>query len=201
MRSSFTLLSGSDALAVVRARHVCAQEDHGITDAQLVARSRTGWNRRRAGAVRWRGSPVRTAEQGADAQQQLAQDERFRQVVVGAQLEAADAVGVGERADRTRTGVGHRDAASRAGRRSRPFGQHHVEHDEVDAAALDPFECRSAVANELGVETFGDEVVADHLAERTLVLDDEAEARHAARTSVRRRATRRRSVRRARFRR
>ena len=88
--------------------------------------------RRRAGRLERRAA----AQHGVDAGQQLARVEGLGQVVVGADLEADDAVDVlalgGEHDDR-RAVVG--GAQAPADRQAVLAGQHQVEHDQVDGLA------------------------------------------------------------------
>ena len=58
--------------------------------------------------------------------------------------------------------------------------EHDVEHDEIDAAAIETIERCLAVAHQLDLVTVQREVVAHHLAQRAFVFDDQDRTAHDA---------------------
>ena len=104
---------------------------------------------------------------------QLARRERLRHVVVGAELETDDPVGLlaaGRQHD-------HRQARARADPAAelepvRP-GQHEVEHDEARRVALDELARPAPVGRLERLEALALQVADDDLADRRLVVDDE----------------------------
>ena len=89
---------------------------------------------------------ARAAQDDLDARQQFARAERLGQVVVGAHLQADDAIGFlaarGQHDDRD-VGVGAQRAAQRE---AVVAGQHEVEHDQVECALVQRLPHRAAVA-------------------------------------------------------
>ena len=113
------------------------------------------------------------AQDGVDAQQQLARLEGLRQVVVGAGLQPADAVvGVaagGQQQDRRR----HASRAGRGQREAVLAGHHHVEHDQVE---LEPFEQPAGVGGVAGggdQEAVAGEELLQQRPDPRVVVDDE----------------------------
>jgi hypothetical protein len=115
----------------------------------------------------------RTAQDGADARDQLAGGEGLDDVVVGAELQAGDAVGLlaarGEQDDRDARAL----LLAHPAHDLQPVdpGHHQVEHDEVRPAAREGVERRVAVRDDLGVVAGALEVARDDLADRRLVVD------------------------------
>ena len=109
-----------------------------------------------------------------DARQQLARVEGLGQVVVGADLEADDAVDVldlgGEHDDRRRV-VGRAQAA--ADRQAVFAGQHQVEHDQVDGLARQHAVQRLGVFGQQDLEAFLRQVAAQQVADARIVVDDD----------------------------
>jgi hypothetical protein len=152
------------ALAAPGARALSAEVDLVAREPQHVAA---------------RGGRLVPPEEHADAQQELAQVERLRQVVVGGVLEAADAVLVAaERGEHQHRGVVAPPAHRAEHGQAVGAGQHDVEDHRVDAAALQARERLVAPLHELRAVALEAEIVADHLAERSLVLDDQTPAGH-----------------------
>ena len=116
------------------------------------------------------------AEHRADARQQLARVEGLGQVVVGAELEADDLVDVlaprREHQDRQRRPLGRRpDAATDL--QAVDAGQHHVEQDDVEAAAAQRGQAALAVGGDGDLELVLAEVLGHHRAQTGVVLDEE----------------------------
>ena len=123
------------------------------------------------------GQPVaaraRAAEHGADARQQFFQVERLGDVVVGAEVEALQLVGL------LRARRQHDDG------RLAPFpqephqfeavaaGEHDVEHDEVRGEVAGGRDGQVPVAHALDVEAVVDEVVPQHARQRRIVFNDQ----------------------------
>ena len=135
-------------------------------------RSTTG--RRRLDRDALLGSP----EEGPDPGRQLAQAERLRDVVVGAQLEPDDLVELGV------LGRQHHDRHARLGPDdpadldAGQLGQHEVEEDQVGPVPPEARERFTAVGRLDHPESLCLECVRERLAERRLVLDDEDRSCH-----------------------
>jgi hypothetical protein len=119
------------------------------------------------------------AQDRAQPRQKLARAERFRQVVVGAEFEADDAVGLlalgGEHQ--------HRHVAEGADAPARLeavyVGQHHVEDDRVGRAAADLFKpCQRRRRPAHGKAVAG-KIVRQHGGKPRVVVDDQDFFRHA----------------------
>jgi hypothetical protein len=129
------------------------------------------------------GVAAAAAEDGLDAQQQLAHAEWLGDVVVGAELEADDAVDlVAARADHDHGdaagALAHPQVAADLG--AGHVGQHPVEEDEVRRTALaeEAHRGRAVLARpERGV-TLALEAVAQGLDQVLLVIDEEDRAGH-----------------------
>ncbi len=118
--------------------------------------------------------PRAAAQDRRDAQQQLLQVERLREVVVAAGLEAAHAVlgGAlhGQEQHRRLDAVA---AQLRAELEPVHVRHHDVEHDEVERLGAQTREARRAVVRDVGLVALGFEVLADPGRKMLLVVDDE----------------------------
>ena len=116
---------------------------------------------------------VAPAEHGAHARRQLARREGLGDVVVGAELEPDDPVGLFA----ARRQHDHGQVAARpdppAQRQPVGAGQHHVEDDEVGWAAFDQLPRGVAVARLDRVKAVALEVAGDNVAHDRLVVDDQ----------------------------
>src|SRR3954469_11596430 len=113
------------------------------------------------------------AKHRADAGHQFAQLAGLCDVVVGAEFEADDAV---DRArGRRQHDDGNVDAALQVANDRKPvfLGHVEVEHDEVRHVGLDHAAQAFAAVAQRDAETVHLEVIADHLAGRRLVVDDD----------------------------
>ncbi len=120
----------------------------------------------------------RPAQDAADAQQQFARLEGLRQIVVGTDLEAGQAIGeVGARGQ-------HEDRQLRCRpRRPRPDGlrqfeaglarHHHVEDDEVEGQAFQPLAGCGGMSGRRDAIAVVGEVARQRLADHTVIIDDE----------------------------
>jgi cob(I)alamin adenosyltransferase len=136
----------------------------------------------RALAVRRVAVAVHTTEHRVHACDQLGGRERLDDVVVGAELQADDAVGLLA----TRRQQDHGDVAVLAQPRHHlqavEAGQHHVEHDEVRPVLERGLDGGRAVGGGDGVKPVATEVARDDLRDRRLVVDheDRLRKRHAS---------------------
>ena len=125
-----------------------------------------------SGASSLRGGP-RAAQHGADAGDDLGAAERLDHVVVGAELEADDAVGLraagGEHDDR-HAGAGADRAADVA---AVAVGQVEVEQDQVGVEALGQLERAGGGAGDVRLEALAGERLGERLRDRALVLDEQ----------------------------
>src|SRR5579872_2413581 len=114
-----------------------------------------------------------TAEQSAYARQQLAEVERFRQVVIGADIEAAHAVlhGIARRQHEDRHGVSPQPDGA-ADLPAIGTGQHQVQDDEVELLYGSETQSLGAIRHALDVEVRLLEPAADELRDRLIVLDE-----------------------------
>jgi len=132
--------------------------------------------------ARWRGLEVRgqgarSPQDRADAREQLARHEGLGQVVVGAHLEADDAVHVlAARGQHQDGGVGV-CAAGRAQVAAQAEAvlarHHHVEHDEVDLVALERELHFAAVCSGGAAQALLLEIVGEQAADLAIVVDDQ----------------------------
>jgi len=98
---------------------------------------------------------MHAAEHGANPRDELAWIERFRQVVVRAELKAHDSVDVVAARREHDDGEGRfRANASEHVEAAEPR-QHHVEHDEGEALATRHLETDGPVVRHLDLEPFG----------------------------------------------
>ena len=108
-----------------------------------------------------------------DSARELTGGKRLRHVVVGAELEADDAVGLLA----SRGQHDHRQVAARADppaqREAVGARQHHVEDDELRRGPLDQLAGGVPVAGDEGVEPVALEVADDDVTHDRLVVDDE----------------------------
>jgi len=116
---------------------------------------------------------ARAPQDALDAREQLARAERLRQVVVGAHLQADDAVDfLGARGE-------HDDRQARAGaqvaaqREAAVAGQHEVEHHDVGRAAFEHAPHLAPVGRERDAKTVALQVLAEQLADLGVVVDDQ----------------------------
>ena len=143
----------------------------GRSAPEHLARDRI---QRQVGELQLLHAPGRTAEQRAQAREQLLQREGLHQVVVGARVEAGNAV-----ADRA-SGRQHQDRHGRALGAQLPrdleavdAGQHHVEHDRVGGGVRHGGEGLRAVLGEHELVPLGLERPHERVAHGRLVLDDQ----------------------------
>ena len=119
---------------------------------------------------------VRPPQQRAHARHQLVRAERLREVVVGAQLEADDALGLlgagGQHDDRDRRGrlVGTKQPADL---QAVDVRQHQVEHQQLRRTRRDRLQRLAAGGGALGEETGLVEITSDELGDVRIVLDDQ----------------------------
>ena len=135
------------------------------------------------------------ARDGANARQQLAMAERLGHVVVGAEVEAPDAVGLfaarGQQDDRHGSALAQLAADVEAAQ----TGQHHVEHHQVGHRALGERQRLLAAVRQGGSVALLAQRVADDVGDVAVVVDDEDV--HAFLVSRSRAAIRPRTARRA----
>lgn len=116
---------------------------------------------------------VQAAQDGAHPRSHFARAERFGDVIVAAQFKADDAVDlVGTRGEKEHRQVGvaaQRAADVKAG----DVGQADVEHDEIDAALLQPRQRLAAQRAALGGEALGAQRVAQRIGDGRFVVDDQ----------------------------
>ncbi len=141
------------------------------------------------GPVDHRGAPglrpaLRAPQQGADPGHELARAERLRDVVVGAELEAHDPVGLlgagGQHDDGQRARLG-RPAEGAADLQAVDAGQHEVEDDEVRHAGADEGEGLAAVAERVGDVAGPRQVALEQFGDVAVVFDNEDVAHEAGR--------------------
>ena len=121
---------------------------------------------------------LRAAEERPDPGRQLAQAERLRHVVVGAELEADDLVELrvlGREHDDRHARLGADDPADLDAGQLR---QHQVEEDEVGLVGPEARQRLAPVGRRDDPEAVRLERVDERLAERRLVVDDEDRACH-----------------------
>ena len=124
-----------------------------------------------------RGAP---AQDRAQPRQQLARAEGLGEVIVGAELESDDAIGLlaarGEHQDRE-IGSGPHAATHLE---AIEIGEHHVEDQGVDPAARGAREPARAVATRRHLETRRAEILGEHRGEALVVFDDQDALGHAS---------------------
>ena len=115
-------------------------------------------------------------EDGADPRDDLACAERLDHVVVGAELEADDAVGLlaagGQHDDRHPGALPELAADVEPG----PVGKHHVEQDEVGLELRRELERLGRRSGDLRLEALTADRLGERLRDRRLVLDEEDRA-------------------------
>ena len=130
-------------------------------------------------ALRLVGLAPLAAQDGLDPRQQLGAAERLGDVVVGADLEADDAVdlvALGRQDDHRRRhalaaqDAEHLDAAH--------AGQHHVEEDEVEPLAAGGLERRLAIGGGGDLVALAGQVEGERLAQGGIVLDQQQAPSH-----------------------
>jgi hypothetical protein len=128
------------------------------------------------------------AQHGADAGQQLARIARLGQVVVGAQFQADDAVGL------LAHGRQHDDGGAVGGRQAAAdgqavlAGQHDVEHHQIDRASGQHLFHGAGVGRGLDGVAVATQEVGHDVADAGIVVDDEdTGAAHRARSGAGRR--------------
>ncbi len=124
-----------------------------------------------------------TPEHGADAGHQLGHGEGLDDVVVGAGVQAADAVSLfapgGEHDDRQVAGLIAR-AQAPADLHARHLGQHPVQQDQVRRLLVDHHQRQVPVAGDADAIAFLVEIVLEQGGQGILVLDHKNIGRHAA---------------------
>jgi hypothetical protein len=116
---------------------------------------------------------VAAAQHAADAGQQLARLERFRQVIVGAHFQAQDAVQrlvAGSQHDHRQRGRGAQLAAQA---QAVVAGQVQVQHDQVRARLVELFPHGAAVRRALRAVAIGLQVIGQQRADIAVVVDDQ----------------------------
>ena len=114
-----------------------------------------------------------------DAGGQLARVERLGQIVVCADLQSDDAIDVlaagGQQND------GHGGAPSKGAQNLEAvlLGQHHVENDELVAAARREIDCACARMMGIDIKPFAAQQLADQLAQLPVVVHDQDGPGHA----------------------
>src|SRR2546430_5842359 len=114
-----------------------------------------------------------SAQKRAHPAAELANRERLRDVVVGAELETEHLVELvvarGQHDDRH----GARGPEPLADLEAVELRQHHVEHDQVDVLALEAFECLLAVTRLQHTKAVAFEGIGEELLNRVLVVDEQ----------------------------
>ena len=119
------------------------------------------------------GSGIPTAEYGADTCDELARIERLGEIVVRSEFEPGDAVVViAARGQHQHGNVGAAAQARKNFKTVQPW-HHHVEDDEIERFCFDARERLAAVLCVMEGETLGVEILAEHLHERAVVVDDQ----------------------------
>ena len=168
-RRRLTAAPGSRASAASRSNSFGVRSSSWPSSSARRARSSTSRPPTRSGAVRLRPGG-RPARDGADAGDQLAQPERLDDVVVGAELEPDDPVGLlaarGDDDDR------HVGALAQLPADVEPVGvrEPQVEQDEVRLGRL---ERRRTGRGALDLEALAAEPLDERLGDCVLVLDDQ----------------------------
>ena len=117
--------------------------------------------------------PLHPSEQGPDPGDDLAHRERLGEVVVGADAEPDEDVGlVGARREHE-DGHGAHGLDAAAHLEAVEAGEHDVEHDEVGVVPLERRDGTGAVVGLLDDEALGPQAVADGLVDHRLVLHHE----------------------------
>jgi hypothetical protein len=143
------------------------------------ALARRGRRRRRRPRARSsRPATARPPQHGLDARDELARRERLRDVVVGAELEPDDAVGllVARRQHQDRDARAAADAAGRL--EAVDVRQPEIEDDDPRAPPVDGLEPAFAALFADDLEPGTLEVCADERADRVVVFDDDGDAAH-----------------------
>jgi hypothetical protein len=149
-----------------RALHpVCGAVDRDVADHDLVfSQARTN-----------------TAQDGAQAGEELVHRERLGQVIVGALIEATDAIALvaaGRQHDDRRVARLAARAQPAADFDPRNLGQHPVEQDEIGADLVGEKQGLFAVARQRNAIAFLLEIVFEQKRQRFLVLDDQNVRNH-----------------------
>ena len=161
----------SENSPVVRRRHLAVALERAGAEVEHVAAEADaalggGRARRRALAV--------TPQHRVDARDELARVERLRQVIVGAHLEADDAIDVlalrGQHDDGRRVA---RAAQAPAHRQAVLAGQHQVEHEQVRRVALQALVEVARVGQRGDLEALLAEIAGEEIAQAHVVVDDE----------------------------
>ena len=131
------------------------------SEAALGVRLQVGWQR--AGA----------AQDALDASQQLTRAEGLDEIVVGAHLDAHDAVGLlTARGKHQHRNVGPGTQVTTE-HQTIGVGQHQIQHDQVDGVALQRLRHLAAIARRHGIEPVANQIVHQQLANLGIVVDDE----------------------------
>jgi hypothetical protein len=117
-------------------------------------------------------------KEGSDPGGQLAQAERLRDVVVGAQLEPDDLVELGVLCRQHHDRHARFRADDPADLDARQLGQHEVEQDEIRALGPELCQCLAAVSSRDNPESLRLERVDERLAQGRLVVHDEDRSCH-----------------------
>ncbi len=115
----------------------------------------------------------RAAADGADAGEEFAGVEGFGEVVVGAHLEADDAVDVFAAGGEEEDAVGGGGAEAGEDFEAVDAGEHDVEEDHGPGAGAGGFEAGVAAVDGVDAEVVAGEVLGEHVAELDIVVDEE----------------------------
>jgi len=124
------------------------------------------------------GGRSRASEHRLDARRELTRRERLRHVVVGAELEADDAIGLLSARGEHDHGQVAAGADPSAQREPVGAGKHHVEDDELRRGPLDELAGAVPVRGDERVEPVSLQVANDHVPHDRLVVDHEDGCHH-----------------------
>ncbi len=116
---------------------------------------------------------LHAAQHGVDARGQLARVERLGQVVVGADLEADDAIDVLAAGGEQDDGNGGTLSQGTQNLEAVLLGQHHIQNHQPVAAARRQIDGARARVVGFDVEPLGAQQLADQVAQLPIVVDDE----------------------------
>ena len=116
---------------------------------------------------------LRAAEDGVNARRQLARVERLGQIVVGADLQADDAIDVLAAGREQNDGNDESPPKLAQNLEAVLLGQHHIENDELVAAARRELDGACTRVMGLHLEPFAAQQLADQIAQLPVVVDDE----------------------------
>ena len=134
---------------------------------------RSIWSRpkRSEDSVGWGGAASATDDR-ADPGQKLARVERLRQIIVGADLESDDPVGLVAARRQHQDRRLRPDANSPADFEPVDVRQHHVEDDRVECSAVDRLQAVTAREAALDRKAGRSQIVEHHGRESRVVVDD-----------------------------